>query len=72
MYIDFLLDVFDKNQNRDAIIWRDRTFSYAWLSGCVEQHRLDLSKQQPAEGSVVSLEADFSPTAIALMLASST
>ena len=69
MYIDFLLDVFDKNQNRDAIIWRDRTFSYAWLAGRVEQHRLDLSKQQPAEGSVVSLEADFSPTAIALMLA---
>ena len=69
MYIDFLLDLFDENRSRDAIIWHDRTFSYGWLWSSVKEHQQELAKQSLAEGSVVSLEADFSPNVIALLLA---
>jgi long-chain acyl-CoA synthetase len=69
MYIDFLLDVFRASQTKDAVVWRDTIFSYAWMSDAVEGWIEWLSKNGIAQGSVVSLEADFSPNAVALMLA---
>jgi len=36
MHIDFLLDVFRRNSDRDAVVWRDQTSSYAWLADAVE------------------------------------
>ncbi len=69
MEIEFLLDVFRANQTEDAIVWRDRVFSFDWLLEAVRSwsERLEDSVVKP--GSVVSLEADFSPNAISLMLA---
>lgn len=67
--IEFLLDVFNENKNDDAIIWRGQTCSYGWLSGRVTEWRNELEKQNVAVGSVVILEADFSPNAVALFLA---
>ena len=67
--IEFLLNIFQQNKKDDAIIWRDQAFSYEWLYDRV-QHWLDeLSNQNIVSGSVVILEADFSPNAIALFLA---
>ena len=69
MYIDFLLEVFRRHQSEDAIVWQDRLFSYAWMWKAVERWRECLNDEAITERSIVSLEADFSPTAVALMLA---
>ena len=69
MEIGFLLDVFQAHEAHDAIVWRDGVFSFGWLAEAVQRwiRRLEASVVTP--GSVVSLEADFSPSAISLMLA---
>ncbi|HXF86665.1 MAG TPA: fatty acid--CoA ligase family protein [Anaerolineales bacterium] len=67
--IEFLLKVFKENANDDAIIWRDRSFSYQWLHERVLEWQQALIKNNVLPGSVVILEADFSPNAIALFLA---
>ena len=67
--IQFLLDVFQQNNQDDAIIWRDQAFSYEWLYERVKQWLDELSNQDVVPGSVVILEADFSPNAVALFLA---
>ena len=69
MFVDFLLKVFRENGSKDAIIWRDRTFSYQWLHARVEYWQQALVSQGIPRGTVVVLEADFSPEAIALFLA---
>ncbi len=67
--IEFLLDVFNENKNDDAIIWREQTYSYDWLHDHVIKWRRDLTDHNVVPGSVVILEADFSPNAVALFLA---
>ena len=69
MYVDFLLDRFAEFADRDAIAWRNNTYSYTWMREAVLQWRDRLEQEAVPLGAVVSLEADFSPTAIALMLA---
>lgn len=69
MYIDYLLGVFDANRDKDAIIWRDQVFKYGWMAQAVRRWIDFLAQRNIAPGSVVSLEADFSPNAVALLLA---
>lgn len=65
MYIDFLIDVFNRHREQEAIVWRNQLFSYDWLLNAIADWR---KKLKGIEGLVVSLEADFSPNAIALLL----
>jgi len=67
--IEFLLDAFNENKDGDAIIWRDQTYSYGWLKERATEWRKELEKQNVTVGSVVILEGDFSPNAVALFLA---
>ena len=67
--IEFLLNIFKENQQDDAIIWREQTYSYDWLYQRVLEWQNDLTKNGVAPGAVVILEADFSPNAVALFLA---
>jgi long-chain acyl-CoA synthetase len=67
--IEFLLTVFSENKKDDAIIWRGQTFTYDWLAERVSFWQASLDKEQIQAGSVVILEADFSPNAVALFLA---
>ncbi|NOT57876.1 MAG: long-chain fatty acid--CoA ligase [Deltaproteobacteria bacterium] len=69
MPIDFLLERFAANHDKDAIIWRDQTYSYEWMRQAVEQWRTRLREYRVPVGAAVSLEADFSPQAVALLLA---
>lgn len=64
-----LLDVFRRHRDQPALVWRDRAFTYAWLLDAVARWRQRLMVEHVRPGSVVSLEADFSPNAIALLLA---
>jgi acyl-coenzyme A synthetase/AMP-(fatty) acid ligase len=69
MFIDFLFDRFREHQNEDAIVWRDSVYTYGWLLTAVNNWLERIESQGVTPGSVVALEADFSPSAIALMLA---
>ncbi len=67
--IDFLLQVFQEFKDAEAIIWNDRSFSYQWLHERVLYWREKLLENRVQPGTVVILEADFSPNAVALFLA---
>ena len=69
MAIEFLLDAFATHQADDAIVWRDRVYSFGWLSETVRDWMRRLQAGAVEPGSVVSLDADFSPNAVSLMLA---
>jgi acyl-CoA synthetase (AMP-forming)/AMP-acid ligase II len=68
-HVDFLLDVFDASAERDALVWRERAVSYAALAQAVRGWEAELGARDVAPGTVVGLEADFSPSAVALLLA---
>ncbi|MGH2745933.1 MAG: class I adenylate-forming enzyme family protein [Thermoleophilaceae bacterium] len=69
MFTDELLRAADENREKDAIVWRDRHYTYGALLDSITQwdHRLRASGL--ARGSVVALDADFSPEAVGALLA---
>ncbi len=69
MHIDFLRERFKEAQEKDALIWRNRPYTYAYLLEQIDEWQKALEENAVAPGSVVAVEADFSPRAIALMLA---
>jgi acyl-coenzyme A synthetase/AMP-(fatty) acid ligase len=69
MHIDFLLQRFREAGTAPAIVWHERVVTYAWLLEEIERMRALLAERNVAKGAVVSLEADFSPRAVALLLA---
>ena len=69
MFIDFLLERFDEEPGREAIVWRGESYSYGWLADRVRAWLDQVIPAGPPTGAVVALEADFSPNAIAGLLA---
>src|SRR5438046_8145904 len=69
MFLEFLFVVFRANARAEAVIWRDQSFSYGELLTRTELWRSYLQKNDVTNGTVVAIDADFSPNAIALMLA---
>jgi len=69
MFIDFLLSVFEKNRDSDALVWNDKAYSYSWLLQGYEKALSSLREKGIAENSVVAVQADFSPMAVATLLA---
>ena len=67
--LNHLLRVFGAHSGKDAVVWRDRVYSYAWLLDALRRWDALLDDRAVAPGSVVSVEADFSPEAIGLLLA---
>jgi long-chain acyl-CoA synthetase len=67
--IEFLLDIFKEFGSQDAIIWKDQVYSYHWLHERVQFWQEQIREKEIAPGTVVILEADFSPNAVALFLA---
>ncbi len=69
MSVEFLIEGFREFGSREAIIWRDYSFTYDWLADrfrdCIDQ----LDSQGVPPGSIIVIEADFSPVAVAMMLA---
>lgn len=69
MYIDFLREKFATARDADALVWRDQVYPYSHILEEIDNWVSILDKDEIASGSVVSVEADFSPRAIALLLA---
>src|SRR2546430_6204913 len=63
------MNVLRANPEKDAVIWQGRAYRYAWLYEAVSRWYAVLEERGVKPGSVVSIEADFSPNAIGLLLA---
>ena len=68
MHVDFLIKSFLKNSEKQAIIWKNKAFTYKWLLNSYKFWLNELEKKSIPSGSIVVIEADFSPNAIALLL----
>jgi acyl-CoA synthetase (AMP-forming)/AMP-acid ligase II len=69
MFIDFLLERFAQNETREAIVWKDRSISYGELLALVRNFETRLAAEEVAPGTIVAIDADFSPSSVALFLA---
>lgn len=67
--LDLILDVWKSSPDCDAIVWRDRVYDYRTLLRLFEDWKERLPQLGTKPGSVVVLDADFSPNAVALFLA---
>jgi len=67
--IEFLLNRFEQHRNSDAIVWNESVCNYGQLLELIAVWRNFLRAEKVEPGSVVCLEGDFSPNAIALLLA---
>jgi acyl-CoA synthetase (AMP-forming)/AMP-acid ligase II len=65
----FFAGAFRRHAERSAVLWRDEESSYAALRTAVGDGLRLLEREGVPRGAVVSLEADFSPRAIALLFA---
>src|SRR5687768_712237 len=69
MAIDFLLNIWQANRDREAIISRDMVYTYDWLLTRLLHWKEVIAQREIRPGAVVVLEADFSPNAVALFFA---
>ena len=68
-HLDFVFEIFAARGEADAIVWHDQTYPYGWLVEEVGRWTARLHSEQVPAGSVVALETDFSPYAVAAFLA---
>jgi acyl-coenzyme A synthetase/AMP-(fatty) acid ligase len=69
MHVDFLLERFRAAGNAPAIVWRDQVVNYGWLADETTRMQGLLADRGVPAGAVAGVEADFSPRAVALLLA---
>lgn len=67
--IDFLTDLWKANQDTEAIVWRDQGYTYGWLFQRYLYWQQQLVDRSVRPGTVVVIEGDFSPNAVALFFA---
>jgi acyl-coenzyme A synthetase/AMP-(fatty) acid ligase len=67
--VAFLLDVFREHADQSAIVWQGRSFSYGSLLESVGRWSEQLATHEIKPGTIVALNADFSPASVALMIA---
>ena len=69
MLLDWLFDRFRRYAEAEAIVWRDETYSYGQLLDRVGSAVRFLEDQRLDAGASIMLNGDYSPAAIALLLA---
>lgn len=69
MFADFLLQRFEENHTAEALVCKDRSYQYSHLLSEVHRWERALDAKKVQRFSVVSLETDFSLTAVALLIA---
>jgi long-chain acyl-CoA synthetase len=69
VHIGFLRERFAAAAERDALVWRDEVYTYGWLLSEIDTIAGSLDRLNVPIGAVTGIEADFSPRAVALLLA---
>jgi long-chain acyl-CoA synthetase len=67
--LEFLMVRFDQWRDQEALVLRGRSCTYGWLSSAVKRAEQQLLLASVPEGAVTAIEADFTPEAIAMLLA---
>ena len=67
--LDFILDRWKSSAESDAVVWQERVYDYRTLLALFDEWKERLPKLGVTPGSVVVLDADFSPNAVALFFA---
>jgi len=68
--VGHLLGVFEHYGQQPAIVWSGQSFTYEWLGQHIRHWTAELGARTDTQpGTVVALTADYSPTALALLLA---
>lgn len=67
--ITFLKKTFELNAESDALVWQNMIYKYSTILERLEYWSSHLKEVAIASNQVVALDADFSPNALALMLA---
>ena len=68
MFIDFLINIFEQNKQKNAFIWKNTVFTYGELLENYAQMTDYVTKNDIEDGTVVAVEGDFSPLSTALIL----
>lgn len=69
MFIDFMVEQFEKNSKKEALIWHNESYHYGKMLDLFDYWKLKLAEAGIPAGSVVAFEADFSPASVALLFA---
>jgi len=69
MSIDFLINIFKRNKEKEAIVWKNKIFNYQWLLKRNKYWKDEIRSEGIEKGTIVIVEADFSPNSVALLLA---
>ena len=69
MPVSFLLERFEEAGNRPAIVWKNKVCGYDTLLQRTRKWQEKLQESGISPGTVTILEGDFSPEAVAIMLA---
>jgi long-chain acyl-CoA synthetase len=64
--LDYFFSEFNNYANNTAVIWKDKSFSYAYISEIINHWRDELDKIV-YKGMIVALEGDFSPDSISIL-----
>jgi acyl-coenzyme A synthetase/AMP-(fatty) acid ligase len=67
--LEFILDTWKSSPDSDAIVWQERVYNYLTLLELFDDWKQRLPQLGVTPGSVVVLDADFSPNAVALFFA---
>ncbi len=68
-FTDFLIKAFDRNKENEAIVWKDKIFTYDWLLKRIDYWINKIRSDGICKGTVAVVEADFSPNSVALLIA---
>lgn len=69
MILDWLIEKISEYKNKEALIWRDKSYSYEWILERYNYWKKFIDENNIEPNTVTVLEADYSPNACALMLA---
>lgn len=69
MSAGWLIERLNEWNGDEAFVWRGASFDYGWVRDNVSAWQAELKRLGVAPGSVVALEADYSPRACTLLLA---
>ena len=67
--IDLFLDRLRESIGRTVLIWQDEAYDGAWLLNAIEEHRRTVAEFGITPGGIVALIGDYTPSAIAMLLA---
>ncbi|MCT4605428.1 MAG: fatty acid--CoA ligase family protein [Marinisporobacter sp.] len=69
MDLQWLFDKFDQYQGREAIVWKNKVYTYDWLISKIKEWKKLIIEKNITKGQIVTVEGDYSPSISALFIA---